>query len=206
LLCIIFSLYNSYQRALEGSLFFYTQEVTTMLRQITADFRAVCNNDPAARTKAEVALCYAGLHALVLHRVAHLLWGYTHTKLFARVLSHVARFLTGVEIHPGASIGSGLFIDHGMGVVIGETAVVGDNVTMFHGVTLGGIRNKKEKRHPTVEDGVTLGARATVLGPITIGARSVVGAGAVVLTDVPADCTVVGVPPAQRIIPHVIKP
>jgi serine O-acetyltransferase len=173
-----------------------------MMKNIKADYHAVFKNDPAARTRLEVILCYAGLHALVIHRMSHALWRRRHLKLLARVLSQLGRFLTGVEIHPGATIGKGVFIDHGMGVVIGETAIVGDDVVMFHGVTLGGTGRHKGKRHPTVGNGVLLGARATLLGPITVGEHSKIGAGAVVLHDIPAHATVVGVPPAQKIILH----
>ena len=149
--------------------------------------------DPAARSTLEVLTCYAGLHAIWFHRVANALWEGGH-PLLARLLSHLSRFLTGIEIHPAAEIGRRFFIDHGQGVVIGETAEVGDDVTMFHGCTLGGTSQKREKRHPTLADGVTLGAHATLLGPITVGEGASVGAGAVVLDSVPAGATAVGVP------------
>ncbi|GGL60048.1 hypothetical protein GCM10009039_17890 [Halocalculus aciditolerans] len=149
--------------------------------------------DPAARHPVEVLLCYPGLHAVWLHRLAHPLSERGHVIL-ARLVSHFARFLTGVEIHPGAEIGRRFFIDHGDGVVIGETAEIGDDVMMYHGVTLGGDSMKREKRHPTVEDGATIGTGATVLGPITIGREAKVGAASVVLDSVPAHCTAIGNP------------
>jgi serine O-acetyltransferase len=162
-----------------------------MLRAIIDDIRAVRERDPAARSYLEIVLCYSGLHATIAHRVNHWLW--THRLcLLARLGSQYAKFLTGIEIHPGATIGKGFFIDHGAGTVIGETAEVGDNVTLFHGVTLGGTGKERGKRHPTVEDDVTVGAHAQILGSLTIGRGSVIGAGAVVLDPVPPDCTVVG--------------
>ncbi len=149
--------------------------------------------DPAARSRLEVALLYPGLHALWAHRLAHWLW--THKfKLLGRWVSQLARGFTGIEIHPGATIGPGFFIDHGMGVVIGETAEVGANVTLYHGVTLGGTSLAKGKRHPTLEDQVVVGAGAKVLGAITIGAGSRIGANAVVVRSVPPNSVVVGVP------------
>lgn len=155
--------------------------------------RAAMERDPAAKSALEVVLCYPGVHALIIHRVAH--WLYNR-KLFllARMVSQFARFLTGIEIHPGAKIGKGVFIDHGMGVVIGETAEVGDNVTIYQGVTLGGTGKEKGKRHPTVEEGVVLAAGAKVLGSFRVGRYSKIGAGAVVLKEVPPYSTVVGVP------------
>lgn len=168
------------------------------MQTIVRDFRAIRENDPAARSALEMVLCYPGFHALVIHRASHFLWQH-HFRLTARIFSQIGRLLTGVEIHPGASIGYGVFIDHGMGVVIGETAVVGDHVVMFHGVTLGGTGKIRGKRHPTVEDGALLGAHAIVLGPVTIGRSAKIGAGAVVLSDVSENTTVVGVP-AQRVI------
>lgn len=164
-----------------------------MLARIREDVRTVFERDPAARSTLEVLTCYPGLHALWLHRIGHALWR-DGSPLLARLLSHLSRFLTGIEIHPAAEIGRRFFIDHGHGVVIGETAVVGDDVTMFHGCTLGGTSQKREKRHPTLEDGVTLGAHATLLGPITVGEDANVGAGAVVVDPVPAGATAVGVP------------
>ena len=164
-----------------------------MLDAFRADLRVVLERDPAARSRLEVALCYPGVHALALHRVAHRLWRSGWTT-FARWVSHVARFLTGIEIHPAARLGRGLFIDHGMGVVIGETAEVGENVTILQGVTLGGTSLKREKRHPTLGDNVVVGTGAAVIGAITIGAGSRIGAGSVVVRDVPANSVVVGVP------------
>lgn len=164
-----------------------------MLKAIRSDIQAAFERDPAARSTLEILLCYPGLHALVLHRVAHWLWQ-RRLHLAARWLSHLARLLTGVEIHPAARIGGGVFIDHGMGVVIGETAEVGDNVTLFQGATLGGTGKEKGKRHPTVGDNVTIGAGAKVLGNITVGDNSMIGSGAVVLRSVPPNATAVGVP------------
>ncbi|MCA9404376.1 MAG: serine O-acetyltransferase [Candidatus Omnitrophica bacterium] len=149
--------------------------------------------DPAAKNDIEIILLYSGLHAVVSHRVAHRLW-LMKLKLIARLLSQISRFFTGIEIHPGARIGRGLFIDHGMGVVIGETAIVGDNCTLFQGVTLGGTGKESGKRHPTLGQNVVVGAGAKVLGNITIGDNSYVGANAVILKPVPANATVVGVP------------
>lgn len=164
-----------------------------MISRIVEDVRTVLRRDPAARSVLEVLLAYPGLHAIWFHRVSHWLW--THElKLLARVLSHVARFLTHVEIHPGATIGRRFFIDHGGGVVIGETAEIGDDVLLFQGCTLGGTSNEPVKRHPTLEDDVVVGAGAILLGPITIGANSKVGGGSVVLDDFPENSTVVGVP------------
>jgi serine O-acetyltransferase len=157
------------------------------------DIEAARERDPAARSLAEVLLCYPGLHALWLHRVAHTLW--THgARLPARLISQVSRFLTGIEIHPGARIGPGLFIDHGMGVVIGETTEIGEDVTIYQGVTLGGTGKETGKRHPTVRDRVIVGTGARVLGPLEIGEGAKVGAGAIVIRDVPANSTVVGNP------------
>ena len=149
--------------------------------------------DPAARSALEVVLCSPGVHAIWVHRVAHVLWrgGW---QLAARWVSHVGRFLTGIEIHPAAVLGPGLFIDHGMGVVIGETAEVGENVSILQGVTLGGTSLKREKRHPTIGDNVMIGAGAKVIGGFTIGAGSRIGAGSVVVREVPENCVVVGVP------------
>jgi serine O-acetyltransferase len=164
-----------------------------MLRTMREDIRSVFQRDPAARNALEVLLCYPGLHAVWLHRVAHRLWRW-RLRLLARWLSHVTRALTGIEIHPGARIGPRFFIDHGMGVVIGETAEIGADVTLYHGVTLGGTSLKKGKRHPTLEDGVVVGAGAKILGAITIGRCSRVGGNAVVVRPVPPDSVVVGVP------------
>jgi len=164
-----------------------------MWRQIKRDIQVVFERDPAARNVLEVILCYPGFHAILLHRIAHFFWckGF---KLLGRIISQVNRFFTGIEIHPGARIGEGLFIDHGMGVVIGETAEIGNNVTLYQGVTLGGTGKEKGKRHPTIGNNVVIGAGAKVLGNIHIGDNVKIGAGSVVLRDVPANCTVVGVP------------
>lgn len=160
---------------------------------VARDIEAARERDPAARSLAEVLLCYPGLHALWFHRVAHTLW--THgVRLPARLISQIGRFITGVEIHPGAQIGPGLFIDHGMGVVIGETAEIGEDVTIYQGVTLGGTGKESGKRHPTVRDRVIVGTGARVLGPLEIGEGAKVGAGAIVIRDVPANSTVVGNP------------
>jgi len=157
------------------------------------DIQAVWERDPAARSIVEILTCYAGLHAVWAYRIAH--WCWTHgLKLVGRIISQMARSFTGVEIHPGAKIGKSFFIDHGMGVVIGETAEVGDNVTIYHGVTLGGVSLEKGKRHPTLEKNVVIGAGAKVLGNIVIGENSRIGANAVVVKPVPADSVVVGVP------------
>lgn len=158
-----------------------------------ADVACVSQRDPAARGALEVALLYPGVHALILHRLAHRMWlgGF---KFPARFLSWFARFITNIDIHPAATIGERLFIDHGAGVVIGETAVVRDDVTLYHGVTLGGTSWSPGKRHPTIECGALIGAGAKILGPITVGARARVGANSVVIDDVPPDMTVVGIP------------
>jgi serine O-acetyltransferase len=163
-----------------------------MLRQFIADIHAVKERDPAARGYTEILLCYSGLHATLAHRVHHWLWRYRPLRTLARFLSQVSKFFTNIEIHPGATIGSGFFIDHGTGTVIGETAEIGDGVTLFHGVTLGGTGKETGKRHPTLENNVTVGAHAQILGAITIGEGSVVGAGAIVLDNIPPYCTVVG--------------
>ena len=164
-----------------------------MFGTLRRDLQAIFDRDPAARSFWEVLTTYPGWHALWFHRIAHGLW---RRRLLwpGRFVSHLGRTLTGIEIHPGARIGPGLFIDHGMGVVIGETAEVGADVTLYHGVTLGGTRWTKGKRHPTLEDDVVVGAGAKILGPIRIGARTRVGANAVVVRDVPPDSVVVGVP------------
>lgn len=164
-----------------------------MFAKLNYDLDRVLKEDPAARSKLEVFLLYPSINALIVYRIAHKLY---NKKCFflARLLSQLARFFTGIEIHPGAKIGKGLFIDHGMGVVIGETAEVGDNVTIYHGVTLGGTGKDKGKRHPTVKDNVIIGAGAKVLGPITIGNNVKVGANSVVLKDVPDNATAVGMP------------
>jgi len=162
--------------------------------RLREDLDTAARRDPAARTRAELLLAYPGLHAIWLHRLAHRMWHRPGLRLAARVLSNVNRSLTGIEIHPGATIGRRFFIDHGMGVVIGETAEVGDDVMLYHGVTLGGRSANRGKRHPTVEDGVTIGAGARVLGAVRIGRGSQVGANAVVVKDVPPGVVVVGVP------------
>ncbi len=164
-----------------------------MFRTLREDIRAVFDRDPAARSSLEIVLAYPGLHAVWFYRRAHWLW--THRlPLLGRIVSHIGRTLTGIEIHPGARIGPGFFIDHGMGVVIGETAEVGANVTLYHGVTLGGTSWNKGKRHPTLGDDVVVGSGAKILGPITVGARTRIGANAVVVKEVPPDSVVVGVP------------
>jgi serine O-acetyltransferase len=164
-----------------------------MFKNIREDIRSVFDRDPAARSVLELLLAYPGLHAVWAHRNEHWLWEHGF-KLLARWFSHITRFLTGIEIHPGAKIGHGFFIDHGMGVVIGETAEVGNYVTLYHGVTLGGTSLVKGKRHPTLEDEVVVGAGAKILGNITIGAHSRVGANAVVVKSVPPNSVVVGIP------------
>ena len=164
-----------------------------MFGHLREDIRAVFDRDPAARSFWEVLTCYPGIHALILHRLAHWLWRH-RLRWLARFTAHLSRFLTGIEIHPGATIGRRFFIDHGMGVVIGETAVIGDDVTLYHGVTLGGTSWAKGKRHPTLEDGVVIGAGAKVLGPIVMAAGAKVGSNAVVTKPVPAGATAVGNP------------
>ena len=164
-----------------------------MFETLREDIEAVRDRDPAARNTLEIILAYPGLHALWMHRLAHWLWN-KGLPVIPRLVSHLNRWLTGIEIHPGARFGKGVFIDHGMGVVIGETSEIGDYVTLYQGVTLGGTGKEKGKRHPTVGRNVVIAAGAKVLGPITIGDDSKVGAGAVVIRDVPPRCTVVGVP------------
>jgi serine O-acetyltransferase len=164
-----------------------------MLETVKEDIRVVFDRDPAARNVLEIILTYPGFHALFFYRVAHATWrgGF---KGLARFVSNLGRFFTGIEIHPGAQIGRRFFIDHGMGVVVGETTEIGNDVTIYQGVTLGGTSLRKEKRHPTVEDWVVIGAGATVLGPVTIGHNSRIGSGSVVVTTVPPHSTVVGIP------------
>lgn len=164
-----------------------------MFGRIKREIQVVFERDPAARSTMEVLLCYPGLKALLYHRIAHWLW-VRNFKLLARCISQISRFLTQIEIHPGARIGEGFFIDHGSGVVIGETAEIGDNVTIYQGVTLGGTGKEKGKRHPTIGDNVVIGNGARVLGSFTVGENSRIGAGAVVLREVPPNCTVVGNP------------
>ncbi len=164
-----------------------------MIARLKRDIQTVFERDPAAKSVLEIILCYSGFHALLMHRVAH----YFHQRgfvLLARIISQINRFLTGIEIHPGAKIGNGFFIDHGMGVVIGETTEIGDNVTLYQGVTLGGTGKEKGKRHPTIGNNVVISTGAKVLGSITIEDNVKIGAGSVVLKDVPPNCTVVGVP------------
>ncbi|HKS71648.1 MAG TPA: serine O-acetyltransferase [Terriglobales bacterium] len=164
-----------------------------LLASIREDIDTVMDRDPAAKSRVEIFFCYSGLHAVWFYRVNHTLWNHGFFFL-GRFLSQVARWLTGIEIHPGAKIGRRLFIDHGMGVVVGETTIVGDDVTMFQGVTLGGTGKEHGKRHPTIDNGVVIGGGAKVLGNITIGENCRIGAGSVVLRNVPANSTVVGVP------------
>ena len=164
-----------------------------MFSRLKEDIKAVFDRDPAARSALEVFFCYPGLHALWFHRLAHWFWK-RHCYFLGRLTSHLGRFFTGIEIHPGATIGKGFFIDHGMGVVIGETAEIGDNVTLYHGVTLGGVSWEKTKRHPTVEDNVVIGSGAKVLGPFTVGKGSKIGSNSVVVKEVPPHATVVGIP------------
>jgi serine O-acetyltransferase len=164
-----------------------------MFLRLKEDIKAVFDRDPAARSVLEVLFCYPGLHALWFHRISH--WFWTHEFFFiGRFISHMGRFCTGIEIHPGARIGKGFFIDHGMGVVIGETAEIGENVTLYHGVTLGGVSWEKTKRHPTIGDNVVIGSGAKVLGPFTVGSGSKIGSNSVVVREVPANATVVGIP------------
>ncbi|MBR5557865.1 MAG: serine O-acetyltransferase [Acinetobacter sp.] len=169
------------------------KRINLMLKQLKEDIQAVFARDPAARNTLEVLTTYPGIHALIMHRIAHELWK-KECKGSARLLSSFSRFTTGIEIHPGAKIGHRFFIDHGMGVVIGETAEIGDDVTLYHGVTLGGTTWNKGKRHPTLEDGVVVGAGAKILGPFTVGKNSKVGSNAVVTKEVPANTTAVGNP------------
>ncbi|SCN22571.1 Serine acetyltransferase [Clostridium sp. N3C] len=164
-----------------------------MFSDLKQNIQAVKKNDPAARSSFEILMLYPSIHAIIFHRIAHFLYK-KHLFFLARLVSQISRFITGIEIHPGAKIGKGLFIDHGMGVVIGETAEIGDNVTIFHGVTLGGTGKDKGKRHPTIGNNVIIGAGAKILGPIKIGDDVKIGANAVVLKDVPANATAVGIP------------
>jgi serine O-acetyltransferase len=170
-----------------------------MFRRIREDIHCVFDRDPAARTVWEVLTCYPGFHALQLHRISHAFWK-ARLRWLARFMSHVARFLTGIEIHPGATIGRRVFIDHGMGVVIGETAEIGDDCTLYHGVTLGGVSWDKGKRHPTLGKGVVVGAGAKILGPFLVGDGAKVGSNSVVVKAVPPGATVVGIP--ARVVEH----
>lgn len=167
------------------------KSVASIKKDLKEDIDAVFNRDPAARNSLEVILTYPGIHALVLHRTAHCLWNHEQ-KLAARVISYGSRIITGIEIHPAAKIGRRFFIDHGVGVVIGETAEIGNDVTLYHGVTLGGVSWNNGKRHPTLEDGVIVGAGAKVLGPFTVGKNAKIGSNAVVVKPVPAGATMVG--------------
>ncbi|HHV19509.1 MAG TPA: serine O-acetyltransferase [Thermoanaerobacterales bacterium] len=164
-----------------------------MLSNVKQDIRVIFERDPAAKSVIEVVLCYPGFHAILLHRIAHGFYK-LNLVLISRIVSQINRFLTGIEIHPGARIGKGFFIDHGMGVVIGETTEIGDNVTLYQGVTLGGTGKEKGKRHPTLGNNIVIGSGAKILGPVTIGDNSKIGAGAVVLKDTPPNATVVGIP------------
>jgi serine O-acetyltransferase len=164
-----------------------------MFRQIRDDVQAVFERDPAARSVPEILFCYPGFHAVLVYRLAH--WFWTHRLYFlGRFTSHLGRALTGIEIHPGAAIGKAFFIDHGMGVVIGETSEIGDNVTLYHGVTLGGTTWRKGKRHPTIGNNVVVGAGAKVLGPVKIGDNTRIGANSVVISEIPSNSVVVGIP------------
>jgi serine O-acetyltransferase len=174
-----------------------------MFARMREDIKSVFERDPAARNALEVFFCYPGLHAVWFHRLAH--WFWSHEFYFVgRLISHGGRFFTGIEIHPGATIGRRFFIDHGMGVVIGETAEIGDNVTMYHGVTLGGVTWDKVKRHPTIGDNVVIGSGAKVLGPFTVGANSKIGSNSVVVKEVPPNSSVVGIP--GRVVMAAEKP
>ncbi len=168
-----------------------------MFKTLKENINSVFERDPAARSTLEVLLCYPGLHALYFHKISHFLWEHK-LRLLARLVSQFARFITGIEIHPGAKIGKRFFIDHGMGVVIGETAEIGNDVTIYHGVTLGGTSWKKEKRHPTIEDNVVIGVGAKILGPFVVGHDSKIGANSVVVSEVPPHSTVVGIPAKTR--------
>ncbi|MBM7050890.1 MULTISPECIES: serine O-acetyltransferase EpsC [unclassified Rothia (in: high G+C Gram-positive bacteria)] len=170
----------------------------SFVARLREDLATVRMNDPAARGNIEIILNYSGMHAIWMHRLAHRLWQQESTKFFARTLSQFSRFITGVEIHPGATIGRRFFIDHGMGIVIGETAEIGNDVMLYHQVTLGGRSLEKIKRHPTIGDRVTIGTGAKVLGPVVIGAGSAIGANAVVVSDFPEDSIITGIPASSR--------
>lgn len=170
----------------------------SFLARLREDLDAAASHDPAARGSLENLVVYSGLHAIWMHRLTHRMWARPGLRFPARVLSQLTRFATGIEIHPGATIGRRFFIDHGMGVVIGETAEIGDDVMLYHGVTLGGRSLARIKRHPTLCDGVTVGAGAKILGPVTIGRNSAVGANAVVVKDAPADSIITGIPARWR--------
>jgi len=177
--------------------------LSCVINEIREDVDAICQRDPAAKSRFEVITLYSGLHALLMYRAAHKLHTDGHTY-FARMISQGAKFLTGIEIHPGATIGRGLFIDHGSGVVIGETTIIGDNCTLYQGVTLGGTGKETGKRHPTLGNNVMVGAGAKLLGAFTVGDNSKIAAGAVVLGDVPENCTAVGIP-AKVVIREGVK-
>ena len=164
-----------------------------MFSHLKDDLRAVFDRDPAVRSVFEIFFCYPGFHAMLFYRLSHWLWS-NRFKFLGRFVSHIGRFFTGIEIHPGAQIGRGFFIDHGMGVVIGETAEIGENCTLYHGVTLGGTSWAKEKRHPTLGNNVVIGSGAKVLGPFTVGDNSKIGSNSVVVKEVPESATVVGIP------------
>lgn len=166
---------------------------TEMFKNMREDINSVFDRDPAARNIMEILFCYPGLHAIWIYRIAHWFW-INKFYFLGRFISHIGRFLTGIEIHPGAKIGRKFFIDHGMGVVIGETAEIGNNVTLYHGVTLGGVTWDKVKRHPTLEDNVVIGSGAKVLGPFTVGKGARIGSNSVVVKEVPENATVVGIP------------
>ena len=171
-----------------------------LFERIREDIRVIMERDPAARSRVEVFFCYPGFHAILFYRAAHWAWD-SGLKFLGRFISHIGRILTGIEIHPSAKIGRRVFIDHGMGCVIGQTAEVGDDVTLYHGVTLGGVTLEKEKRHPTIGNRVVVGAGAQVLGPVTVGEGALIGANAVVLSDVPPGVTMVGIP-AKQVAPR----
>lgn len=170
----------------------------SFFKRLQEDISTARSHDPAARSNLEIVINYSGLHAIWMHRLAHRLWQKQSTQLLARTLSQFSRFLTGIEIHPGAKIGRRFFIDHGMGVVIGETTEIGDDVMLYHQVTLGGRSLEKVKRHPTIGDRVTIGAGAKVLGPVEIGADSAIGGNAVVVHDHPADSIITGIPAKSK--------
>jgi len=173
-----------------------------MIARLREDLNTVFEKDPAARSWWEVVTCYPGLHAIWMHRIAHALWR-RHLYWPARFLSHINRFLTGIELHPGATIGRRFFIDHGMGIVIGETSEIGDDVLMYKGAVLGGTSLDKGKRHPTIGNGVVIGSNAIILGPVTVGDNARIGSGAVVVRPVPPDSTAVGVPARVVRGPHI---
>ncbi len=167
--------------------------IRNFLSALKGDVHAAFGRDPAARNILEIIICYPGLHSIWVHRFSNILW-HKNFKFLARLISQISRFVTGIEIHPGAKLGEGVFIDHGMGVVVGETAEVGDNVTIYHGVTLGGVSWSKSKRHPTIGNNVVIGAGAKILGNIKIGDNTTIGANSVVIKEVPENSTVVGIP------------